>query len=117
MKAAAEARLKASGLSWTIVRPTAYQETWLEIVGRPLVATGQTRVFGRGRNPINFVSAGDVARVVELAVTSTPALRGATIDVAGTREPHLRPVRRRRPRGRPASTGIGEPRAARRCFG
>jgi uncharacterized protein YbjT (DUF2867 family) len=82
MKAEAERRLKATGLSWTIVRPTAYQETWLEIVGRPLVATGRTRVFGRGRNPVNFVSAGDVARFVELAVVD-PALRGATIDVSG----------------------------------
>jgi len=82
MKAAAEARLKASTLTWTIVRPTAYQETWLEIVGRPLVTTGSTRVFGRGRNPINFVSADDVARIVELAVVE-PTLRAATLDVSG----------------------------------
>lgn len=82
MKAAAELRLKASRLSWTIVRPTAYQETWLELVGRPLVETGRTRVFGRGRNPINFVSAADVARVVDLAVVD-PALRGVTVDVPG----------------------------------
>jgi NADH dehydrogenase len=82
MKAAAEARLKATNLSWTIVRPTAYQETWLEIVGRPLVETGRTRVFGRGRNPINFVSARDVARIVELAVVD-PGIRGATVDVIG----------------------------------
>jgi uncharacterized protein YbjT (DUF2867 family) len=82
MKAEAERRLKATGLSWTIIRPTAYQETWLEIVGRPLVATGRTRVFGRGRNPVNFVSATDVARFVELAVVD-PALRGGTIDVSG----------------------------------
>jgi NADH dehydrogenase len=82
MKAAAEQRLKASHLSWTIIRPTAYQETWLEIVGRPLLETGSTRVFGRGQNPINFVSAGDVARVVDLAVTD-PALRGASVDVPG----------------------------------
>jgi uncharacterized protein YbjT (DUF2867 family) len=82
MKAAAEARLKATNLSWTIVRPTAYQETWLEIVGRPLVETGRTRIFGRGRNPINFVSARDVARIVELAVVD-PGVRGATVDVIG----------------------------------
>ena len=82
MKAEAEAHLKASGLSWTIVRPTAYQETWLEIVGRPLVATGKTRIFGRGENPINFVSAEDVARIVAMAVAD-PTLRGATLDVAG----------------------------------
>ena len=82
MKAAAEAHLKASGLSWTIIGPTAYQETWLEIVGRPLVATGKTRIFGRGQNPINFVSAMDVARIVVLAVFD-PTLRGATVDVSG----------------------------------
>ena len=82
MKAVAEDRLKASGLSWTIVRPTAYQELWLEIIGRPLLETGRTRVFGRGRNPINFVASSDVARVVEQAAID-PGLRGATIDVAG----------------------------------
>jgi len=82
MKAAAEDRLKASGLSWTIVRPTAYQELWLELIGRPLLETGRTRVFGRGQNPINFVASGDVARVVEQA-TIDPGLRGATIDMAG----------------------------------
>ena len=82
MKAAAEERLRDSRLSWTIVRPTAYQETWLEIVGRPLVTTRSTRVFGRGQNPINFVSAGDVARIVDVAVTDP--------------EPHLRRVRGRR---------------------
>jgi uncharacterized protein YbjT (DUF2867 family) len=82
MKAAAEQRLRASRLSWTMVRPTAYQETWLEMVGRPLVVAGSTRVFGRGQNPINFVSAGDVARVVDLAV-SDPALRGVSVDVPG----------------------------------
>jgi uncharacterized protein YbjT (DUF2867 family) len=82
MKAAAEDRLKASGLSWTIVRPTAYQELWLEIIGRPLIETGRTRVFGRGRNPINFVASGDVARMIEQG-TFDPGLREATIDVAG----------------------------------
>jgi NADH dehydrogenase len=82
MKAAAEQRLRASRLAWTMVRPTAYQETWLEIVGRPLVTTGSTRVFGRGQNPINFVSAGDVARIVDIAVTDA-ALRGESVDVQG----------------------------------
>jgi uncharacterized protein YbjT (DUF2867 family) len=82
MKAEAEAHLRASGLSWTIVRPTAYQETWLEIVGRPLVETGRTRIFGRGENLINFVSAEDVARIAALAVAD-PTLRAATLDVSG----------------------------------
>ena len=46
------------------------------------MATGSTRVFGRGHNPINFVSAGDVARLVDAAMTD-PRLRGAVVDGPG----------------------------------
>jgi NADH dehydrogenase len=82
MKHRAEEALRASGLAWTILRATAFMETWAMLVGEPLVRTGKTTIFGRGRNPLNFVSAHDVATFVELAVTD-PALRGATVDVGG----------------------------------
>jgi uncharacterized protein YbjT (DUF2867 family) len=82
MKHRAEEELRASGLAWTIIRPTAYMETWLGILGAPLLASGSTRIFGRGENPINFVSADDVARFVDLAVADH-ALRGATVEVGG----------------------------------
>ena len=82
MKFIAETALRASGLAWTILRPTASMETWLGVVGRPLVERGRTRIFGRGQNPINFVAADDVARFVEMAVTD-PAVRTSVIDVAG----------------------------------
>jgi uncharacterized protein YbjT (DUF2867 family) len=39
-------------------------------------------VFGPGRNPINFVSAHDVAAAVDLAVHD-PSLRGQLLEVAG----------------------------------
>ena len=60
---------------------------WLDFVGRPLVETGRTRIFGRGRNPINFVSASDVAGVVDLAVADH-GLRGATMR---SRDPRISP--------------------------
>lgn len=82
MKHRAEEELRASGLAWTIIRPTAYMETWLGILGAPLIDSGSTRIFGRGENPINFVSAHDVAHVVDLAVAD-PTMRGATIEVGG----------------------------------
>ena len=81
-KAAAEAAVRASGIAWTIVRPTAYLETWLGIVGGPLIASGKALIFGRGRNPINFVSAVDVARTIEHAVAAPMAAR-QTIEVPG----------------------------------
>lgn len=82
MKARAEQELAASSLSWTIIRPTAYMETWVTLLAQPLAETGKTRIFGRGRNPINYVSAHDVAQFVELAVTD-PGLRGKVIEVGG----------------------------------
>jgi uncharacterized protein YbjT (DUF2867 family) len=81
-KWAAEEALRASGLAWTIIRPTAYLEAWLGLVGRPLVETGRTRIFGTGRNPINFVSVADVARFVQLAIADS-SLRQTAIEVPG----------------------------------
>ncbi len=74
-KYAAEQHLRASGVPWTIVRATAFLELWAEIMRKPIV-------FGRGDNPINFVSVHDVAAVVERAVVD-PALRGRTLEVGG----------------------------------
>lgn len=81
-KFAAEEAVRASTLAWTILRPTAYMETWAALVGVPLLTNGATRIFGGGRNPINFVSAADVAQFVALAV-SDPSLRNTQIDIGG----------------------------------
>jgi uncharacterized protein YbjT (DUF2867 family) len=70
-KGEAEAALRAASMAWTIVRPSTYMETWAGIVGGPILASGKARLFGSGRNPINFVSARDVAAVVERAVVET----------------------------------------------
>jgi uncharacterized protein YbjT (DUF2867 family) len=82
MKHRAEQEVRASGLTWTIIRPTASMQTWATLIGEPLVKTGKTRIFGRGTNPINFVSADDVAAFVALAVTD-PTMRGEVIEVGG----------------------------------
>lgn len=82
MKYRAEQELLGSRLAWTIIHPNAYFETWLMLVCEPLLKTGKTTIFGRGDNPINFVSVHDAAHFVELAVTE-PALRGQTIELGG----------------------------------
>lgn len=74
-KFAAEQHLKASSARWTIVRATAFVELWADLMEKPIV-------FGRGENPINFVSVRDVAAAVEQAVID-PALRGTVIEVGG----------------------------------
>ena len=74
-KYAAEQHLQASAAAWTIIRATAFVELWAEIMAKPIV-------LGRGENPINFVSVGDVAAVVERAVLD-PSMRGHTLEVGG----------------------------------
>jgi uncharacterized protein YbjT (DUF2867 family) len=74
-KYAAEQHLRASGARWTIVRATAFVELWADIMAK-------APVFGRGDNPINFVSVRDVAAVVERAAVE-PGLRGQIIEVGG----------------------------------
>jgi NADH dehydrogenase len=81
-KHAAEEMLRASGLPWAIVRATAFMETWAAIMGRMLETSGKIVVLGRGDNPVNFVSATDVASLVERAVTA-PGLRGQVLEIGG----------------------------------
>lgn len=81
-KYVAERALIASGLGWTIIRPTAYMETFIGFLVRPYLATGTAQMVGRGDNPINFVSSRDVARFVDLAVVD-PSRRAAMIEVPG----------------------------------
>lgn len=82
MKHRAEEALRASGLSWTILRPAAFMELWAKMLAAPLLLSGKTMIFGRGRNPINFVSVHDVARFVEIAVTE-PSMHGMALDIGG----------------------------------
>ena len=82
MKFRAEENLKSSRLTWTVIRPALNMETLVAVIGPPLVKSGKAPIPGRGQNPINFVSARDVAHLVERAVLD-PALRGAEIDIGG----------------------------------
>ncbi|MFI5274388.1 MAG: SDR family oxidoreductase [Ktedonobacterales bacterium] len=90
-KYAAEQHLRESGLSYTIVRPTAFMELWAEIIGEPIARRGKAMIFGRGTNPINFVSAEDVAQIAVLALTD-PRARGQVIEIGGPRNLSLSQV-------------------------
>lgn len=78
----AEEYLRASGVRWSIVRSTAFVETWATIMGQPLRSSGRTIVFGRGDNPINFVSVIDVAALVERVVVDE-SLRAQILEIGG----------------------------------
>lgn len=84
MKHRAEQRLIASTLRWTILRPSTFTETFQAVLCAPLLAHRKAVVFGRAHNPVNFVSAHDVARVVELAAMQPNEAASAVIELGGT---------------------------------
>ncbi len=82
MKHAAETALLASAVPATIVRATAFLELWIDLLRRMAGRSGRPLIPGRGQNPINFVSAGDVATLM-VSVITDPAARGRTLEIRG----------------------------------
>jgi len=111
MKYAAEQHLRTSGAAWTIVRSTAFLETWIEVLAQTADRAGRVMVFGKGDNPINFVAVNDVARVVDRAIADPDAL-GQTIEIGGPEDLTLsRLARAIQPAG-PTASPRHVPRAA-----
>jgi NADH dehydrogenase len=57
-------------------------ETWGAIMGEPLRSSGKIPVFGRGANPVNFVSATDVAALVSHAA-ACPSPHSQVLELGG----------------------------------
>jgi uncharacterized protein YbjT (DUF2867 family) len=82
-KAKVEAHLAASGLSYAILRPSAFMEWHVHnLLGKSLVDSGKATIFGPGANPINFVAADDVAAVAAEMLTIAADV-AATLEVGG----------------------------------
>ncbi len=82
MKHAAEQHAARSRVPTTIVRSTAFLELWIDLLQQTSQRSGRPLVFGRGTNPINFVSVADVAAIVERAVIDS-ATRGQVLEIGG----------------------------------
>jgi uncharacterized protein YbjT (DUF2867 family) len=77
-----EAYLRASGLTYTILRPSAFMETWAMVVGDPILKTGKVQIFGDGRNPVNFVAVDEVAAIAVKTLDHADAMN-AVVDIFG----------------------------------
>lgn len=82
-KARIERYLRDSGLDFTIIRPTAFMEMHAyELIGKFVEQGKRVMMFGSGKNPRNFVAAGDVAKMV-VAATDDPRMRGEIVEIGG----------------------------------
>jgi uncharacterized protein YbjT (DUF2867 family) len=100
MKHDAECYLAASGVPATVVRSTAFLELWLDLMRSTAGRSGRPVVFGRGQNPINFVSVTDVAAAVRSAALDRGS-RGRTLEIGGPEDLTLDELARR------AATSLG----------
>lgn len=75
--------LKASGLSYTIIRAAAFMELHAhQLIGEPILTKGKVTLFGKGESLRNFIAADDVAHYVLLALAN-PELQNQTIAIGG----------------------------------
>jgi NADH dehydrogenase len=77
-----EQHLKSSGMSYTILKPAYFMESWLgpHLFGD--ASTGDVKIYGAGNGRIPYVSLGDVAEVAVRAVSAASA-RNAVITFGG----------------------------------
>jgi NADH dehydrogenase len=82
-KYAIEEYLTASGLSYTILRPSWYMEQNVHLFnGKSILEKGKTSLLGKGTKPRNFVAVRDVAQFAVRALMDAK-LNNRTIDIGG----------------------------------
>ncbi|MDQ3863218.1 MAG: SDR family oxidoreductase [Actinomycetota bacterium] len=86
-KAQSEASLRASGMEYTILAPTAFMEVWpAMVVGMPALQGRPVTLVGEGRRRHSFISNRDVAAFAVAAVDHSAA-RNQYLAIGGP-EPH-----------------------------
>jgi uncharacterized protein YbjT (DUF2867 family) len=74
--------LRASSMTYTILQPSFFMETWLGPRLGVDVANARAQIFGSGNQRMDYVSVNDVAELAVQSLTN-PAARNATIRFGG----------------------------------
>ena len=91
-KAWAEQHLKASGLNYVILRPSAFMDLYAhDLIGAAVMRGKTVFLLGRGTTPRNMIAVSDVADATIKALSRTD-LVGQTIDVGGWENPTEREI-------------------------
>ena len=81
-KRAVEERLRASGMSYTILQPTYFMEIWLSPAVGFDYLNHKAVIYGSGDNPISWISFLDVAQFA-VASVNHPIAQNATLQLGG----------------------------------
>ncbi len=81
-KRVVEERLRGSGLTYTILQPSAFDEVWLSPAVGFDYPNRKATIYGTGENPISWMSFLDVAQFA-VASLDNPAARNTTLVLGG----------------------------------
>jgi len=81
-----ETAVRGSGMSWVVVQPSAYMETWLTRAFGFDVAAGKASILGSGEAPVSYVSRRDVAKVMAAAADPLSSVHRSYLPVGGPDE-------------------------------
>ncbi|MBL8205528.1 MAG: SDR family oxidoreductase [Blastocatellia bacterium] len=81
-KRGVEERLRASGMTYTILRPSYFIEAWLSPVFGFDAANAKATIYGAGENKLSWISLGEVAAFAVESLTN-PAARNAVLELGG----------------------------------
>lgn len=77
-----EQHLRQSGMTWTVLRPTAFMEVWLSPAVGFDVPNGTLTIYGDGTAPVSYISLHDVAAFCVDALRN-PAAENAVLELGG----------------------------------
>lgn len=82
VKHAIEERIRRSGVSYVLLRPSAFMETWAGMLGDGIRKNGVAILFGDGRSIANFIAVEDVADF-SVRILLREEVRNEAIEVGG----------------------------------
>jgi uncharacterized protein YbjT (DUF2867 family) len=72
--------IRASGVPWVLLKPSAFMDIWYDIVGGTIAKHGTATVFGEGQRVSNYIAVDDVAEYA-VRVLERPEVRNEVIDL------------------------------------
>jgi NADH dehydrogenase len=81
-KSEVERRLKESGLTYTILHPSAFMEVWLSPAVGFDAANGKVAIYGTGENPISWIAVHDITQFA-VASLDHPAAKNTVLELGG----------------------------------
>lgn len=74
--------IKAGGIPWVLLKPSAFMDIWADVVGGGIAKNGTATVFGDGKALSNYIAVDDVAEYL-VRILERPEIRNEVIDVGG----------------------------------